>query len=118
MVTDQSAQRLRWWFAGLAAGVASGLVPLALGFAGLALMIIVLLWAAVARPRGVVLSGFVTGVGATWLILWGRAMQGCSRANTPSEGCVGPDLSGWSILPLALLVLGGLLAVATSRQRS
>lgn len=116
-VANEPAQRLRWWLAGLAAGVAAGVAPWVLGVIGLVLLVLLLGWATLARPRGVVLSGLLIGVGATWLILWGRAVQGCSGANTPSEGCVGPDLSGWSAIPIALLAVGGLLAVATSLRR-
>lgn len=114
---DEGLHRLRWWLVGLAAGVAVALVPLALGVIGFALLIIVLVWPSLARPRGVVLSGLLIGVGATWLLLWARVAQGCSGANNPSEGCVGPDLSGWSLLPIALLAAGGLLAVVTSLRR-
>ena len=115
-VSRESAPRLRWWLAGLGVGIAAGLTPLVVVVLGLAIALLGLVWAALARPRGVVLSGYLAGLGATWLILWGRLMQHCSGPNTPSQGCVGPDLSGWSVLPIAILVVAGLLAVATSRR--
>jgi hypothetical protein len=112
-----SRSQLTWWLAGLAAGVAAGLVPLALGFVGIFITGLVLVWAALARPRGVVLSGVLAGVGATWLILFSRAALGCAEANAATEGCVGPDLSSWSFLPIAFLILAGILALVTGLRR-
>jgi hypothetical protein len=92
------------------------LVPLLIGTLGLALLVAGLLGAAMARPRGVMLSGFLAGVGATWLVLWGRASQACPAVNTPSEGCVAPDLSALVMLPIALLVIAGALALVTGQR--
>lgn len=109
---------LTWWLAGLAAGVAAGLVPLILGFVGFVVIGLVAVVAALMQPRGVVLSGVLAGVGATWLILLSRASLGCSGTNTQTEGCVGPDLSSWLLLPIALLVLAGVLALVTGLRRA
>lgn len=105
------------WLTGLAVGVVSGLLPLVLGAIGILLAVSGLGWAVFARPRGVPLSGFLAGLGATWLIVWARAIQACGGANTATDGCVGPDLSGWSIVPIVVLALAGLIAVATSLRR-
>ena len=118
---DTTARRpalLVRWLTGLAVGGVSGLLPLVIGVVGVLLALPGLGWALVTRPRGVALSGFLAGLGATWLIVWGRAMQACGGANTASDGCVGPDLSGVSIGPIVLLVLAGLIAVATGLRRS
>jgi hypothetical protein len=117
-VDTGSRSQLTWWLVGLAAGVAAGLVPLVLGFVGIVMTGLVLVWAALARPRGVVLSGVFTGVGATWLILSSRASLGCSGANTSTEGCVGPDISSWQYLPIAFLILAGILALVTGLRRA
>ena len=106
------------WLTGLAVGVVSGLLPLVLGVIGIFLALPGLGWAVVARPRGVPLSGFLAGLGGTWLVVWGRAIQACVGANTATDGCVGPDLSGLSIVPIVILALAGLIAVATSLRRS
>jgi hypothetical protein len=92
------------------------LVPLLIGTLGLALLVAGLLGAAMARPRGVVLSGFLAGVGATWLVLWGRASQACPAVNTPSEGCVAPDLSALVMVPIGLLVIAGVLGLVTGQR--
>jgi hypothetical protein len=91
---------------------------LVVGVVGLFLALPGLGWAVFARPRGVPLSGFLAGVGGTWLVVWGRAIQACGGANTATDGCVGPDLSDWSIVPIAVLALAGLIAVVTSLRRS
>ncbi len=107
-----------WWLAGLAAGVAAALLPLAIGFLGIAITGLTLAWAAITRPRLVVLSGVCAGIGATWLALSSRASLGCSGANTATEGCVGPDLSGWWLVPIAFLILAGVLALMTALRRA
>lgn len=109
---------LMWWLAGLAAGVAAGLVPLVIGFLGILVMGLVLVWAAISHPRFVVLSGVFAGIGATWLVLTSKATLGCSGANTATEGCVGPDLSGWAFLPIAFLVIAGALALLAAMRRT
>ena len=102
----------------MAAGVAAGLVPLAIGFLGVLVMGLVLVWAAIAHPRFVVLSGVFAGIGATWLVLASRATFRCSGANTATEGCVGPDLSGWWMLPFVFLVLASALALVAALRRT
>jgi hypothetical protein len=124
--TDQSSMAttapqtpvLLRWLTGLAVGIASGLLPLVLGVFGILLALPGLGWAGFARPRGIPLSGFLAGLGGTWLVVWGRAIQACGGANTATDGCVGPDLSGWSIVPIAVLVLAGLIAAVTGLRRS
>jgi hypothetical protein len=49
-------------------------------------------------------------------VVWVRAGQACGP-NTATEGCVGPDLSGWFVVPIVILVVGGLIGVATAKQR-
>lgn len=103
------------WSAGLALGVVSGLLPLVLGTIGLGLALPGLVWSLLAGPRGVAASGFMVGLGSTWLIVWARASQACVMS-TASEGCSGPDLTGWSVVPIAILVVGGLIGVASASQ--
>lgn len=105
------------WSAGLALGVVSGLLPLILGTLGVVLAVPGLVWSLANHPRGVALSGFLVGLGATWLVVWARASQACGFS-TATDGCVGPDLSGWSIVPIAILVAGGLIGVATAKQHN
>ena len=75
-----------------------------------------LIVSAAVEPRTVSLSGFLAGLGATWLVVWGRAIQVCAGPNTPTDGCVGPDLSGWSAVPIGILVIAGFLAIASLRR--
>ena len=99
------------WMTGLAVGAVSGLAPLALGGLGIFLALPGLGWATSRKPMPVALSGFLAGLGATWLVVWGRAIESCAGANTPSDGCAGPDLSGLSVVPIVVLCVAGLLAL-------
>jgi hypothetical protein len=107
---------LRRWLSAFAVGVLSGLLPLVLGVFGLFLAVPGLVLSAAMVPRTVSLSGFLAGLGGTWLVVWGRAIQACAGPNTPTDGCVGPDLSGWSVVPIGILVIAGLLAIASLRR--
>jgi hypothetical protein len=113
--TVQPRAMLMRWFSAFAVGVLSGLLPLVLGVFGLFLAVPALVLIAAIVPRTVSLSGFLAGLGATWLVVWGRAIQACGP-NTPTDGCVGPDLSGWSAVPIVILVIAGLLATASLRR--
>lgn len=104
------------WLGAFAVGVLSGLLPLVLGVIGVILAIPILVLSAAVVPRTVSLSGFLAGLGGTWLVVWGRAIQACAGPNTPTDGCVGPDLSGWSVVPIAILAIAGLLAIASLRR--
>lgn len=113
--TDRlSRDALSHWFLGLLVGGIAGIAPLALGVFGLVLAVPVLLWALVDRPRGVALGGALVGIGATWFVVLGRVIQACAGPNTATEGCVGPDLSGLILLPVVMLVVGGLVSFATA----
>lgn len=101
-----------WWVAGLLLGVIVAFVPLAQVALGLVIVILAAIWAALRRPRGVVLSGFLAGLGATWAVLLANATLSCS-GSTATEGCVGPDLSGWTVVPATLLVAGLALGLVT-----
>ena len=114
---DSPRLLLTRWALGFAVGVVSGLVPLLLGTLGLALALPGAIACLAARPRGVPLSGFLTGLGATWLVVWARATQMCVGVNAATDGCEGPDLAGWSVVPIAILVAGGALAVVTALRR-
>lgn len=110
-----SKAMLTRWLSAFAVGVLSGLLPLVLGVLGLLLAVPALVLIAAIVPRTVSLSGFLAGLGATWLVVWGRAIQACGP-NTPTDGCVGPDLSSWSAVPIVILVIAGLLATASLRR--
>lgn len=104
------------WFLGLLVGGIVGIAPLALGTIGLALAVPVVLWSLVDRPRGVALGGALVGVGVTWFAVWGLAVQSCAGPNTATDGCVGPDLAGLSVVPIVVLAVGGLISFATAMR--
>jgi hypothetical protein len=104
------------WFLGLLVGGIVGMAPLALGTIGVALAIPVVLWSLVDRPRGVALGSALVGIGATWFVVWGRALQWCTGPNTATDGCVGPDLAGLSVVPIVMLAVGGLISFATAMR--
>lgn len=113
---DSGRALLGRWTAGLAVGVVSGLLPLALGTIGLLLAVPGLVWSLADRPRGVAVSGLLAGLGGTWLLVWARASQACG-VSTATQGCVGPDVNGLILVPIGLLIVGGLLGMATARPR-
>jgi hypothetical protein len=116
--TERAAGREAFihWFLGLLVGGIVGIAPLALGTIGLALAVPVVLWSVVDRPRGVALGGALVGVGVTWFVVWGRALQSCAGPNTATDGCVGPDLSGLVVMPIVVLTVGGLISFATAMR--
>ncbi len=118
--TDRAAaqEALTHWFLGLLVGGIAGIAPLALGTLGLVLTVPVVLWALVDRPRAVALGGALVGVGVTWFVVWGRAIQSCAGPNTATDGCVGPDLSGLIAVPIVLLAVGGLISFVTAMRLS
>jgi hypothetical protein len=93
-----------------------GMAPIALGTIGLALAVPVVLWSLVDRPRGAALGGTLVGIGATWFVVWGRALQSCTGPNTATDGCVGPDLAGLSFAPILVLAIGGLISFASAMR--
>jgi hypothetical protein len=109
---------LAHWGLGLILGALAGIAPLALGTIGLALAVPVVLWSIADRPRLAALSGSLIGVGAAWLIVWLRLVEACPAISTATEGCEGPDLSAFIVLPVGLLVAGGLLSVLNLRPRT
>ena len=117
-VTERGAAReaLAHWLLGLLVGGIAGIAPLVLGTIGLALAIPVVLWSLVDRPRGAALGGTLVGIGATWFVVWGRALQACTGPNTATDGCVGPDLGGLSVIPIVVLAIGGLMFFASAMR--
>lgn len=116
--TERAAGReaLTHWSLGLLMGGVAGIAPLALGTLGLMLAFPVALWALVDRPRGVALGGALVGVGGAWFVVWGRAIQLCAGPNSPTDGCVGPDLSGLIAVPILVLAVGGLISSLTAMR--
>jgi hypothetical protein len=53
------------------------------------------------------MSGFLAGLGGTCTSGLGQGSQDCG-VNTAIEGSIGPDLSGWFLVPVVILVVGGL----------
>lgn len=89
-----------------------------LGVPGIVLAVPGLLGSIADRPRGAALSGFLSGLGGVWLLVWARVTWACAEVDTATQGCVGPGLAGWWLLPLGLLVLGCLIGLAATRHRA
>jgi hypothetical protein len=104
------------WLLGLLGGGIAGIAPLVLGTLGVFLAIPVVAWALVDRPRGVALGSALVGIGATWFVVWARAVQQCVSPGTPSDGCVAPDLTGLLVVPIVVLVAGGLVSFVTAMR--
>ncbi len=75
-------EALTHWILGLIVGSIAGTAPLMLGTLGLLLALPIVLWALQDRARGVALGGALVGTGATWFVVWGRAVQACAGPNT------------------------------------
>lgn len=116
--TERAAGREAFihWFLGLLVGGIVGFAPIALGTIGLALVVPVVLWSLMDRPRGAALGGALVGVGATWFVVWGRALQSCAGPNTATDGCVGPDLAGLSVVPIVVLAIAGVISFASAMR--
>jgi hypothetical protein len=74
--------------------------------------------ALVSRHRAGAISGLLLGLPAAWLTLVAVANARCSAFDAaPNQGCVAPDLTGWVILAVGLLVgaLAGSMAVVSRR---
>lgn len=99
------------WLVGLALGGLLGMaylvVPLTL-YLGLA----VLAWLLTRPQRLPPLAGVLTGFGALWLLLIGRASWACSNDPTCGQQSVLP----WIAIGAVILGLGLALAPATLRQ--
>ena len=99
------------WLVGLALGGLLGLaymvVPLTL-FPGL----VVWAWLMTRPQRLPAMAGALTGFGALWLLLIGRASWACS--NDPS--CGQQNVWSWLAIGAVLLGLGLALALAALRQ--
>jgi hypothetical protein len=101
-------RRRRWWI-GLVTGVAGGAGTLLAGSIGGVLGIVAILLAVAETPRGGAVGGVLVGLGAAWLVLFGRAVVGCR------EDCVAPDLAPWLAIAVVLLALGIVVSVRARR---
>jgi hypothetical protein len=99
----------RRWLIGAMAGAGAGLALLAGGVLGLVPLLLLAIWAFREPARTAAAAGIMTGIGGCVLALTVRAELAC----TP-DSCVGPDLTTWYVLVLAVLGLGLLASVAVA----
>lgn len=94
------------WLAGLTVGAAAGLLfgvwpTFGIGIAGA--FAAGALWTR--QPAG--LSGLLVGLPATWLLAVAGAMVSCARFDAGAgQECRPPDVTGWVIVAVGLLVAG------------
>jgi hypothetical protein len=98
---------------GVLGGTLAG--PMLLSFAGLQpLGVLALVGAIAVRPRPFGAAGGLIGWPVSWLLLLVAASARCDPAS-----CIGPDLTPWVIVSIAVLAVGlGILAYAIRRARS
>ena len=104
---------LRLWSIGLVLGVAATLVlPYSFSYYGVPLVIAIGLavTAAVLRPRPAGAAGYLTAVGALWLLTLQRTTEQCAELNRqPNASCQMGDNS--LLILVGLLLLGAALAL-------
>ena len=109
--TLRVGSRRRDWFAGLAVGVAGGFLFWLFPLAATLVLVGFVVVAAWQRAFAIGLSGVLVGAGATCLIVLGQSVLRCAQFDAlPGSDCVQPDLTGWFIAGLAMLVVGATLA--------
>ena len=106
------------WIAGFALG---GFVALMLGIlppVGLIMIAAFLLPALRSRAPLAAAAGLLVGTPLFWLVLIGRAALACRQFDAqPGQECIGPDLTGWSIVAGVLLVAGVVLTWRGAARR-
>ncbi len=91
------------------AGAGAGLALLIGGVLGLVPLLLLAIWVAKGPARTAAAAGIMTGIGGCVLALTVRAELACAP-----DSCVGPDLTTWYALVLAILGLGLLASAAVA----
>ena len=100
----------RGWLPGLAVGVPTGALLLEWPSLGLLIGLGFALGAVVSARRWTAIGAELISIGLTWLGLLKLADDRCRAFDAvPGQGCVGPDLTGWVVLAVTGIVVGGLL---------
>ena len=104
------SRRPRGWLAGLVVGVLDGVLFFLWPTLALGLFVVFTLVAALGPSRLVAWSGGLVGAGAAWLVLLIRSVVTCDQFDAlPGSECVQPDLTGWILGAVAMIVVGGAL---------
>jgi hypothetical protein len=101
---------LRAWLVGITAGLAVGLLAIALAGLGVLLVAALVVGATISRPRLASLGGTLLGLGIGYLFLFGMAASRCE-----SLSCSGPDPTPWVAIDAALLGAGLIASLGTLR---
>ena len=109
-------QRFSNWLAGLTVGAAGGFM---LGiWPSLGAIVVAAFLGGVVRTtaRAAAMGGLLIGLPSLWLALVGQATLTCQQFNSvPGQGCVAPDLRGWTLVTVCLLVVGVILTASAVR---
>ncbi len=105
-------------FAGLTVGAISGILLLEWPPLGLLILVAYVVLARVARQALAGLGGSLIGVGAVWLVLFGRVKLSCDGTG-PGGTCESPGIDAALLVALAVLLSGiGSWLLAARRARS
>jgi uncharacterized membrane protein YidH (DUF202 family) len=104
------------WLAGLTTGAGSGFLFAIWPTLGAGIALAFVAGVALTRRRRAPVGGFLVGLPGVWLLLIGNATLACQRFNeVPGQGCEYPDVTGWVIVAIGLLILGMTLTLAAVR---
>lgn len=107
------------WLAGLVVGACAGLLLGVWQTLGLALLVAFAIPAAISRQPQAAVSGLLVGSAGAWLLLIAIADARCSAFDAAlNQECQAPDVTGWVLVAIGLLVVGVIGSVDLVRRRS
>jgi hypothetical protein len=119
VTTTTIRSRFSEWLAGLTVGGCAGLLFGVWPTLGAVIVIAFLAGVVRTKRRSPPTGGLLIGLPIAWLVLVGNANLACERFNAvPGQGCIAPDLTGWIIVAVAILVAGVMLTGAAARRTS
>jgi hypothetical protein len=109
-----AATALGHWLGGFGLGLLVGALGLLVPTLGLVLAIAAGVLFLRARPRLWATAGLLIGAGASWIVLFWRAMSSCRHIETPtySADCRPPDIGPYLDVANGLLVAGTVILLA------
>ena len=105
------------WLIGLIDGILLGVLGLEFGIVGLAVLLAIALTMVVFR-NPVMLSGYLVGAGAVWVVLLVRtAYLVCSEeGRSAAESCPSPGLTAYTVIGGAFLAVGVAVGLIVRRR--
>ena len=90
------------WIAGLVVGAAGGFLALEFPTLGWLILVLFAILAVISGPRAAAIGGLGTGIGAGWLVLFGRVAVTCHE----EPGCQAQGIETWVAVGAGTLAIG------------